>query len=285
MERFVPKIVEMTIISIYDENMLEYENYRDFLQDELVRRTSVNRAYSLRAFARSLGLSSGELSEILNGKRALSSKSAIKISKAMGLSSMELKHLLKLVSKTKEIELGKEEYQDLFSSNLKQQKLSSDQFDIVSEWYHFAILNLADSKDFEWSYTYISKKLNIKPYEVKVAIDKMVNVGLIEKMVSKQGKTSYRVSEKYVMSGEDIPSKAVRNYHRQILQKAIESLEVQTVDERDITGIGLTIDKKDLTKIKKEISDFQDMIVEKYSKGKKERVYKLEVALFALSEE
>ncbi len=285
MERNVPKVVVIFEVFFYDGFMLEYENYRDFLQDELVRRTSVNRSYSLRAFARSLGLSSGELSEILSGKRILSTKSAIKISKAMGLSSMELKHLLRLVNKSKDPDFNKEEYKDLLSSNFSQQKLSSDQFDIVSEWYHFAILNLAECRDFEWSYTYISKKLNIKPYEVKVAIDKMVNVGLIEKTVSKQGKISYKVSEKYVMSGEDIPSKAVRNYHRQILQKAIESLEVQTVEERDITGIGLTIDKKDLIKIKKEISDFQDMIVEKYSKGKKARVYKLEMALFALSEE
>jgi uncharacterized protein (TIGR02147 family) len=263
--------------------MFEYSDYRDFLNDELIRRTSVNRAYSLRAFAKSLDLSSGELSELLRGVRKLSLKSAIKISKALGLTSSETKHLLSLV----EVEHGKKISVDISSSNknVNETKLSIDQFDIISEWYHFAILNLAECKDFEWSYSYISKKLGIKPYEVKVAIDKMVNVGLITKFVHKNGNISYKVSEDYVMSNEGIPSKAIRNYHRQILNKAIESLELQPVNEREISGIGMAIDMNDLKAIKKDISEFQDMLIEKYSKGKKERVYQLEVALFALSEE
>jgi len=250
--------------------MFNYTNYIDFLNDELVRRTSVNRAYSLRAFAKSLNLSSGELSEILRGKRKLSLKSANKISKALSLTSRETKHLYSFIEN--EQQMISDPNSKLNShSNLPFQelKISHDQFDVISEWYHFAILNLADTKGFEWSYSSIAKKLNIKPFEVKMAIDKMVNVGLISKHVLKNGTTSYKICEDYIMSNEGIPSKAVRNYHRQILTKAIESLELQHISERDISGIGLTIDKKDIPQLKKDISDFQDMIIEKYSKGKK----------------
>lgn len=263
--------------------MYEYDSYLDYLNDELVKRTSINRAYSLRAFAKSLSLSSGELSEILRGVRKLSLKSALKISKAMGLTSTETRHLLSLVEKeqgrilTNNIDTSKKQYNET--------KLSADQFDIISEWYHFAILNLAECDDFEWSYTYISKKLNIKAYEVKVAIEKMINVGLITKTEKKSGEIHYKISENFIMSTEGIPSKAIRNYHKQILNKAIESLDFQAIEERDISGIGIAIDKKDLASIKKDISEFQDLLVEKYSKGLKERVYQLEIALFALSEE
>ncbi|NOT80424.1 MAG: TIGR02147 family protein [Bacteriovoracaceae bacterium] len=258
--------------------MFEYENYLDYLNDELVRRISVNRAYSLRSFAKSLGLSSGELSEILRGLRKLSAKSALKISKSLGLTSRETKHLLSLVQNGQGLQ-GEEKkpYQEL--------KVNFDQFDIVSEWYHFAILNLADCKDFRWSLSWIAKKLNIKTFEVKVAIDKMVSVGLIKSKISKNGDIIYSVSDDYVMSQEGIPSKAIKNYHKQILLKAIDSLEFQSVEERDISGIGMAVNKSDLEYIKKDISEFQNMLIEKYSKGKKERVYQLEVALFALSED
>lgn len=264
--------------------MFEYMSYVDYLNDELVKRTSMNRAYSLRAFAKSLGLASGELSEILRGVRKLSLKSALKISKALGLTSRETKHLVSMV----EVEQGKSFNGEQTKTNktpYNEAKMSIDQFDIVSEWYHFAILNLADCMDFRWSFSWIAKKLNIKAFEVKIAIDKMINVGLIKKIAHKNGEVSYKISEDFVMSTEGIPSKAIRNYHRQILLKAIDSLELQTVEERDITGIGIAIDKKDLAAIKKDISEFQDMLVEKYSKDKKERVYQLEIALFALSEE
>ena len=42
-----------------------------FLRSELARRTSLNRRYSLRAFARSLGVDHSTLSQILRGRRTL----------------------------------------------------------------------------------------------------------------------------------------------------------------------------------------------------------------------
>jgi uncharacterized protein (TIGR02147 family) len=261
--------------------MFEYQNYIDFLQDELLRRTSANRAYSLRAFAKALGLSSGELSEILRGKRKLSLKSAVKISKSLGLNSIETKHLISLIGN----EINEKSLSDKEIKSVNEAQLSIDQFTVISEWYHFAILNLADCKNFNWSYSYISKKLNIKPFEVKIAIEKMIHVGLIKKSYDKNGEVRLKVSEDFVMPQSGIPSTAIRKYHKQILNKAIEALEIQSVDERDITGIGLSLNKIDIKSFKKDISAFQDFLIEKYSKGKKERAYQLEMALFALSED
>lgn len=258
--------------------MFDYDNYIDYLNDELLRRVGLNRAYSLRAFAKSLGLSSGELSEVLRGIRKLSPKSALKISKSLGLTSRETKHFLSLVHPDDRSEKEeKRPYQEV--------RLEADQFDIVGDWYHFAILNLADCHDFRWDLEWIARKLNIKPFEVKLAIERMVRVGLIKKSVNKNREVSYSISSDYTLSPDGIPSQSVKNYHKQILLKAIDSLELQSVEERDISGIGMAVDMKDLASIKKDIIEFQNMLVEKYSKGKKERVYQLEVALFALSGE
>ena len=80
-------------------------------------------------------------------------------------------------------------------------------------------------------------------------------------------------------------SEALRNYHRSILKKALESLDFQSFSEREISGIGLAIDPKDIDAIRKDIQDFQDQMASKYSRVKKRTVvYQLETAFFRLTE-
>ena len=53
-----------------------HEDYRDILREELAARTETNPQYSLRAFARDLGIGSARLSEVLNGNTGLSRPAA-----------------------------------------------------------------------------------------------------------------------------------------------------------------------------------------------------------------
>lgn len=70
----------------------------DYLITIFNERKEKNPRYSLRAFARSLGVSSGQLSEILSGKRPLSHKLARRISIALALTEEESSKLIHLVS-------------------------------------------------------------------------------------------------------------------------------------------------------------------------------------------
>jgi plasmid maintenance system antidote protein VapI len=70
----------------------------DYLISIFRERKDKNPRYSLRAFARSLGVSSGQLSEILSGKRPLSHKLARRITVALALTDEESKKLVQLVS-------------------------------------------------------------------------------------------------------------------------------------------------------------------------------------------
>ena len=102
-------------------------------------------------------------------------------------------------------------------------------------------------------------------------------------LVKKRGE-GVECAHDFVLSPDGIPSAAVRAYHRRMLEKAIEALELQNLGERDITGLGFAVDPAHLAKIKKEISEFQDQLAAKYSKGKRREVYFLETALFRLSQ-
>jgi transcriptional regulator with XRE-family HTH domain len=60
--------------------------YRDFLSNELRSRQLANKSYSLRAFARDIGISPASLSLTLKGNLGLSVKTAKKVAEEIGLS-------------------------------------------------------------------------------------------------------------------------------------------------------------------------------------------------------
>ncbi len=64
-------------------------DFRGMLRAELGRRQVKNPAYSMRAFARDLGLSASGLSEVLSGKHSLSLRRAVIVSQRLGLSGHE----------------------------------------------------------------------------------------------------------------------------------------------------------------------------------------------------
>lgn len=245
-----------------------------FLMEEFTRRVRVNPRYSLRAYARALGMSPGALSEVLRERRPLSLKAAEKVIKALGLTGLEADKLYSFVEQEKRKGVA-----DIPEHTPDQKKLDEDTFHLIAQWYHFAILNLIDCEGFIWRDTYISKRLGLGVTEAAMAMKLLLRLGLVKKKGN-----GVECAHDYVLSPSDIPSAAVRGYHRQILGKAIDALELQSISERDITGIGFAADKELLPQIKKEISDFQDRISAKYSRGKKSEVYFLETALFKLSQ-
>ncbi len=255
--------------------MYDIKTYKDLLNSEFLKRIKRNPQYSKRAFAKLLGVSAGALSEILSGKRKLTSKSAEKVAKALGYSNAEFERLKELVFQNNEnIEIEPIESKKLESQNL-------DYSFVISNWYCFAILNLAKIKNFKWDISWIAKKLGVSEFEVNNAFEKLTSIGLL----CPKGK-KFEIKESLIETSTDVPSAAIKSYHKDILEKAIDAIELQKVEERDISGIGFSIDKKDLKNIKKEISDFQEYIAKKYNKDKKaDEVYQLQMAFFKLTKE
>jgi len=259
--------------------LLESNSIQEFLGRELDRRVRVNPRYSQRGFARNLGLSPGELSEILRGKRKLGLKAALKISRAMGLNPAETKHLLHISQLERSREWNIETRLTTDPVPMKSASLDNDVFHLLSEWFYLAVLNLIDTVDFRWNSIWIAKRLGITRTQAKNAMERLIRLGLVRKANGRVMGTN-----EMLFSTDGVPSEAVRQYHRQLLGKALAALDFQPVQERDITGIGFACDPRDLEAIRREILEFQEKLVAKYRKGKHTEVYHLEVALFRLTE-
>ncbi len=264
-------------------SIFEFQSVPEFLAYELEARIRTNPRYSLRALAKHLAMSPGELSEVIRSKRALSLKLAQKIAQSLEMSPSEFRQLLALAAAPTAASAVplKSEWQN-------RQSLDEDRFRLVSDWWCFSILSLADCAGFEWSAEVISGQLGITAFEARQAMERLERLEL----VVRTSPTAVRVVHDFVEHLTSVPSTAIRRYHRSLLEKAILALDGQPMEERDITGIGMAIDMRDLPAMKSEIAEFQDRLMAKYAKGtgstrrrrKATAVYQLEMALFSLTQ-
>ncbi len=247
------------------------ESCREFLETLYVQRKRKNPRYSLRALARHLTMSPGELSEILRGLRPVTSKTALRIAKALDFSAGETKFLVSLAEKERINEV---------SPLPASERLASQTFALASDWFCWALIALTETPDFSWNGKRIAKRLGVSETEVRIAIDKLKRAGILI-----EGSSGLVVKKEAIVFDEGIPSQAIREYHRQILSKAEQALELQAASDREFSGITVAINASLVPVLKKEISNFLMELGERYGSGKnRSEVYHVEIAAFRLTQ-
>lgn len=238
-------------------------------------RRAKNPRYSLRAFATSLGLSAGRLSEFLSGKRQLNRANSIKVASALALTPTETKIWLKncgfSASREAPIRLSQKPVQNYV-------QLEDDQFHIIADWEHFAILTYLETDLEDKSEGAIASRLGINELTARLALNRLMRLG----MVSKEG-TQFQKETPPLSTTSDIASSALRKSHRQTLEQAMESLEKVPVELRDITSITIPTNMKKLALAKKLIKDFRRRLAAVLEDGEKTEVYNLNIQLVPLT--
>lgn len=259
---------------------METRNYRQMLQDALESRCHKNPRYSLRSFARDLGISASRLSRVLNGRLGLSTQAAKDLADKINLSTAERELFCALVeseharaSATRA--LAQKRAQELSSTF---QSISIDSFRVISDWYHLAILELTLVEGFHSEPTWIARQLGITKIEAKAAIERLLRMDLLDE---REGRLCTTGSN--FINPQGTPSDAVRKFHSQILARAQQALELQTVEEREFSNLTFAIDEETLPRIRKLMRAFTNRISTEMTSGaRKTRVYNLSIQFFAL---
>jgi uncharacterized protein (TIGR02147 family) len=246
--------IELTVdlLLLFSAAMNEDLFYRNVITDELAKRSEKNSRYSLRAFAKSLGLNSGALSEILSGKRVPSYALANKIIDSLALlPETEEKFLYSLSQFQRSRGLKRLGRAFKEPKNLKTKKptmeLTADIFRVISDWYHYAILEMTFVRGFRSTPQWIASELGISVLEAKLAIDRLVSLGLLSANNGKLKKTSKRV----MTTDRHLTSPALKRRQKQLLEKAISSLENDPIEKRNMCAMTMAIDPKKIPKAKK----------------------------------
>jgi uncharacterized protein (TIGR02147 family) len=84
----------------------------------------------------------------------------------------------------------------------------------------------------------------------------------------------------------DVPSEAIRKFHKQILQKALSAVDAQSVDERNLSVVTGAVSTEDLPEYNRLIKGFRRKMNSLFEKNKKksDQVYCLSVQFFRLTE-
>lgn len=261
-----------------------HADYRTILRTNLAERAKQRDGFSLRAFSGKIGVSNSFLSEVLNHKKSLSVELAFKIAVKLDLTETETQYLCLLVQLEHEKDPGfREELSKRLSRlnpNRKTHDLSVDLFKVIADWYHYAILELTHLPTFKLDSNYISKKLGISKNEAELAIERLMRLELVEK----DSRGRYRKTHEYVLTESKIPDGALKQFHRQILEKAISSLQTQTPKERMSATDIIPIDSKYLLEIDRLSQEFSSSVMKFSEKSHvKDSVYALAVHFFNLA--
>ena len=264
-------------------NLSAAKDYRSILKEELEIRCSRNAHYSLRAFSRDIGLSPSLLSGVLNARHGLSRQAAENISKRLGFSISESLYFCDLVesaharAKVKRdlavIRLKKYQSPDRYND------LQMDAFKVISDWYHFAILELTYISGFKNDSSWIASSLSIQEHLVKQAIERLKRLGLLVE----SGKT-LKATEDFTASPDGTPSKCIRNFHQQVLEKALSAIAAQDINERDFSASIMAIKKSRMREAKAAIKTFRRKFTADLTDDKeRDAVYCLAIQFFQLT--
>lgn len=248
---------------------MQTNSFRNFLQEELLNRCRKNPSYSLRAFARSLSVEPSALSQIINGKRPISGKMKLRLGSALGLSSDALR-----------VFSTGEEISDL---NRQFQNITLDTFALISDWYHYAILELTHIKGFKSDNEWIAKRLGITKSEVNIAVERLFRLGLLAQNKNRNWKDTSKDGHLTHLT-KSVSSSAAKKYQRQLLELSGNSVYEVDLQKRNHTSMTLRFALKDMQPAIDYISRFRREFAEKFeSKIRAEEVYQLQISFFPLT--
>jgi uncharacterized protein (TIGR02147 family) len=249
-------------------------DYRPWLCEEFTKRCQRNPSYSIRAFANLLGVNSSSLSQILAGKRKISSKMLASFIDKIGAEPQTKDALLKYaLSKSK-----KNQIESMDASEIYRQ-MTLDTFAIISEWYHYAIMELTFVTNFKNAPGWIGSKLGISADEARIAIERLKRLNLLEE---KDG--VLRKTETFTTNfSNGLTSLAHKKFQKHILTEALNAIDEVPQEEKDITSMTIAIDEKKIPEARLLIKKFRRDLCLFMEDGEQTRVYTLAVQLYPIS--
>ncbi len=244
--------------------LYEYTDYREFLRDFQADAQARNPAFSIRAFLKKASISNPSyFGQVLKGDRNLTEKTLNAFLMAMRLPPQEDLYFRSLVhfcqsssSEEKQLHYGRLR---TLGEQAKVRIVGSENYAFYEHWYTPVIRELVCLHNFHEDWNALAKSLQpaISQSEAKQSVKLLLELGFIQE--SKNG--SYVQADKLLYTGYEVHSLAVRQFHKQMIQLAAESLERYPTSQRSITGVTLSVSSQTYAQLEEEVRNFQERIL------------------------
>lgn len=273
---------------LLDERQLppifQYESYRNLLSDTVEAWRSAGK-YSTRSFAQQVGLgSSSFLKMVIDGKRNLAPATAWKIAHAFEFRKEEIHFFDLLVRFNQEEDLEQKDrlYRELmtYRSQFFSRGTSDELYVYYSNWFHVALRELLAIESMQSKPPEeLAALLGIGLEEAEQALDRLERLSFIEKKAS-----GWAAKPELIKTPDELQHLHIRNFHRAMIQLALESVDAVSSEERDLSSLTLPLSRSSYLKVCKMISDLRLQINALYSHDPKaQQVYQINLQVFPLS--
>ena len=217
-------------------------------------------AFSYRQFSRRAGFASPNyLKLVTDGKRNLAVKAIPQFAKALHINDVETEYLQELVL----FAHAKTDHQkNLHYQRIRQKQgasplggLGKDQYELYSQWYILPIRELIGMSDFRDDPQWIGQRLypNIRPKQAEQALKTLETLGLTAR--DEDGRLVQ--SERNLSTPATVRSLAVRNYHRSMMERAIDSLDGLPTEQRNLSALTLALSREQYEQLCTKIEEFR----------------------------
>jgi len=268
-------------------DVFAYRDYRAFLVAFIEHKQARGAGHSNTEFTKRVGLRSANyLQLVIAGKRNLGTDLAVRFGEACGLRGEPLQYFCALVAfnqaKTaRERELHYDKLRS-FGRFRASHRLDAAHSAYHSHWYIPAIHELVARKDFREEPSWIASTLlpPIAAREATRALKVLERLGLLVRDAS--GRLTQ--AEAVVETPEGPLGHHVAQFHRAMMVRAAEALDLVPREEREIAGLTLCLSEARLRELKAELEGFRTHLLERYMRDEHpERVVQVNFQMFPLS--
>lgn len=281
--RRIPNKTRDVGVSVY-----EFLDFRAYLRAyyEAAKRSKPN--FSFRRFSQLAGLRSPNfLKLVIDGDRNLGADSVARFADALSLSGADAEFFADLVAFGQAQTLAEKNraFEGIASSRRFRaaRRIEGDLFAYLSHWYNPAIRELSARADFQEEPRWIAAQLrpNISPTEAAEAMKLLLSLGLL----TRDAKTGRVLRGEPTLTTEhEVRSLGAAAFHRQMLERAAESIESVPRELRDLAALTVCISPTTIALVKDRIHKFRESLTELCdSDTQGSTVYQLNMQWFPLS--
>ena len=231
--------------------------------------------FGLRDFARLLNMEPSAVSQVLSGRRRLTERTLGQVCERLRVKP-EVQTIL-----VESLRAGRKMHKS--APEISYSQTASDAFHAVADWHHHAILELTEVFDFNPSPRWIARELGITSTAAKIAIERLIRLGLLVRQGEAVVKTASPMSNFSEGSMAGFTAPAIKEWQRQILKRAWRAIDEGAAGEKDLNISTFAIDPAKLPEAKRRIRQFRREMRALLENGTRSHVYSLGLQLIPLS--
>ena len=246
-------------------DIFAYLDYRAYLRDYYTLRKGQGASFSFRTFSRKAKLRSPNyLKLVMDGARNLTREMATRFAEACGLKGEDTTYFVDLVAfnQARSTTDRNAAYQRLtgFRRYRSHHKLELAHAAYHATWYLPAVRELAARADFQDDPAWIARRM--LPKITRAEAEEALKILLELKLLVRDGKGRVKQNEPLVSTGPETQGLHIRNYHRMMMHRAGESLDLVRSPERDISALTLCLGEDGLARLKRRLQHFRRELLE-----------------------